>query len=41
MPVSGQAGDLPVEDLPVVELAATIIHRGSMDEVLPTAQALD
>ncbi|WP_130797964.1 MerR family transcriptional regulator [Streptomyces otsuchiensis] len=33
--------DLRVLDLPAVERAATIVHRGSMDTVLPTAQALD
>ncbi|MFH8368441.1 MerR family transcriptional regulator [Streptomyces sp. NPDC018031] len=41
VPVCG--GDLPglrVTDLPGVPLAATVIHRGSMDGVLPTAHAL-
>ena len=33
-------GDFVVRDLPPVEQAATIVHRGSMDTVLPTAQAL-
>ncbi|WP_103503380.1 MULTISPECIES: MerR family transcriptional regulator [unclassified Streptomyces] len=33
--------DLRVLDLPAVERAATIVHRGSMDTVLPTAQTLD
>ncbi|MDX3576783.1 MULTISPECIES: MerR family transcriptional regulator [unclassified Streptomyces] len=31
---------LRVVDLPSLEEAATIVHRGSMDTVLPTAQAL-
>lgn len=29
-----------VVDLPAIERAATIVHRGPMDDVLPTAQAL-
>ncbi|PSK98811.1 DNA-binding transcriptional MerR regulator [Murinocardiopsis flavida] len=33
-------GDVDVVDLPGVERAATIVHRGPMDDVLPTAQAL-
>lgn len=33
-------GDLRVLDLPSLEQAATIVHRGSMDTVLPTAQTL-
>ncbi|HEX6444221.1 MAG TPA: MerR family transcriptional regulator [Streptosporangiales bacterium] len=32
--------DFGVVDLPAVEHAATIVHRGSMDEVMPTLQAL-
>ncbi|MEV5436670.1 MerR family transcriptional regulator [Streptomyces sp. NPDC052682] len=32
--------DLRVLDLPGIEQAATIVHRGSMDTVLPTAQSL-
>ncbi|MFJ6934507.1 MerR family transcriptional regulator [Streptomyces sp. NPDC101132] len=36
--VSG--GDFDLVDLPAVERAATLVHRGAMDEVLPTAQAL-
>ncbi|MGW1840287.1 MerR family transcriptional regulator [Streptomyces sp. NPDC002067] len=31
---------LTIVDLPAVENAATIVHRGSMDTVLPTAQTL-
>jgi DNA-binding transcriptional MerR regulator len=33
-------GDLLVHDLPAVEEAATIVHHGSMDAILPTEQAL-
>ncbi|CAL9550758.1 hypothetical protein SUDANB121_04450 [Nocardiopsis dassonvillei] len=33
-------GDLRVLDLPSLDQAATIVHRGSMDTVLPTAQTL-
>ncbi|WP_320774500.1 MerR family transcriptional regulator [Streptomyces sp. CRN 30] len=33
-------GDLPIVDLPPLVRAATIVHRGPMDTVLPTAQAL-
>ncbi|UCM86971.1 MerR family transcriptional regulator [Streptomyces marincola] len=33
-------GAFRVLDLPAVDRAATIVHRGSMDAVLPTAQAL-
>ncbi|MDP9866209.1 MULTISPECIES: MerR family transcriptional regulator [Streptosporangium] len=32
--------DFAIVDLPAIETAATIIHRGSMDEVGPTFQAL-
>ncbi|MET7378603.1 MerR family transcriptional regulator [Streptomyces sp. NPDC005526] len=35
-----QDGAFQVLDLPPVEQAATIVHRGAMDAVLPTAQAL-
>lgn len=35
-----QEGAPRIVDLPSVGLAATIVHRGSMDTVLPTAQAL-
>jgi DNA-binding transcriptional MerR regulator len=34
------AGDFTVTDLPGIDQAATIVHRGSMDDVLPTGQAL-
>ncbi|MGW1180427.1 MerR family transcriptional regulator [Streptomyces drozdowiczii] len=40
IPVAGDAGDLPTAEVPGVPLAATIIHHGSMDDVLPTADAL-
>lgn len=36
----GTRGDLRIVDLPPVERAATILHRGSMDEVMPTVRAL-
>jgi DNA-binding transcriptional MerR regulator len=32
--------DFDIVDLPAVERAATVIHRGSMDDVLPTLQTL-
>ncbi|MER6303450.1 MerR family transcriptional regulator [Kitasatospora sp. NPDC001539] len=32
--------DFAVVDLPEVETAATFVHRGSMDEVMPSVQAL-
>jgi DNA-binding transcriptional MerR regulator len=32
--------DFPIVDLPEIEQAATILHRGSMDNVMPTIQAL-
>ncbi|CAM5723376.1 hypothetical protein SALBM311S_05781 [Streptomyces alboniger] len=35
-----QDGAFRVFDLPPIDEAATIVHRGSMDTVLPTAQAL-
>jgi DNA-binding transcriptional MerR regulator len=35
-----QDGDFRILDLPPLDQAATIVHRGSMDAVLPTAQAL-
>ncbi|WP_035844736.1 MerR family transcriptional regulator [Kitasatospora azatica] len=35
-----QEGPFQVLDLPPLEQAATIVHRGSMDTVLPTAQTL-
>lgn len=33
-------GEVRIIVLPAVERAATVVHRGSMDSVLPTAQAL-
>ncbi|CAM5262109.1 MerR family transcriptional regulator [Streptomyces pharetrae] len=33
-------GDFRVLDLPALDRAATVVHRGSMDAVLPTAQTL-
>ncbi|XVV11289.1 MerR family transcriptional regulator [Actinoplanes sp. CA-131856] len=33
-------GELLVHDLPGLDRAATIVHRGSMDAILPTAQTL-
>jgi hypothetical protein len=36
----GDLAELSVVDLPEVACAATIIHHGSMDDVLPTGQAL-
>jgi DNA-binding transcriptional MerR regulator len=35
-----QNGALRVLDLPPIDLVATVVHRGSMDSVLPTAQTL-
>jgi len=29
-----------IVDLPDIEQAATILHRGAMDDVMPTIQAL-
>ncbi|GAA3182200.1 MULTISPECIES: MerR family transcriptional regulator [Streptomyces] len=43
IPVTAAPGGphgLTVVDLPAIENAATIVHRGSMDAVLPTAQTL-
>ena len=39
---AGPGGDhgLPIVDLPEIEQAATIVHRGSMDNVMPTIQTL-
>jgi DNA-binding transcriptional MerR regulator len=34
------AGDFEVRDLPTIAEAATIVHRGPMDAVVPTGQAL-
>ncbi|KUJ41339.1 MerR family transcriptional regulator [Streptomyces albus subsp. albus] len=43
LPVTGEVliGDgVRIVELPGVERAATVVHRGAMDDVLPTAQAL-
>ncbi|MDQ0944040.1 effector-binding domain-containing protein [Streptomyces sp. V1I1] len=32
--------DFEIADLPAVERAATIVHRGPMDAIVPTAQNL-
>jgi DNA-binding transcriptional MerR regulator len=43
LPVDADLGDahgFPVVDLPGIERAATILHHGSMDDVVPTVQAL-
>jgi DNA-binding transcriptional MerR regulator len=43
VPIAGEPGDvngLTVADLPAAENVATIVHRGSMDAVLPDWQAL-
>lgn len=40
IPVAGEADGLPVVEVPGIPLAATIIHHGPMDGVLPTTQAL-
>jgi DNA-binding transcriptional MerR regulator len=42
IPVTAEPGgyDFAVLDLPGIEQAATILHHGSMDEVMPTGQAL-
>ncbi|MEU7694911.1 MerR family transcriptional regulator [Microbispora hainanensis] len=37
---SGDGQDFAVVDLPAIERAATIVHRGPMDDVLPTSQTL-
>jgi DNA-binding transcriptional MerR regulator len=36
----GEDHDFAIVDLPEIEQAATILHRGSMDDVMPTLQAL-
>ncbi|MEN3540144.1 MerR family transcriptional regulator [Microbispora sp. ZYX-F-249] len=36
----GDRHDFAVVDLPAIERAATIVHRGPMDDVLPAAQTL-
>jgi len=35
-----RGGDLAIVDLPGIEQAATLVHRGPMDGVMPTSQAL-
>src|SRR5215470_884931 len=43
LPVSAESSseyDFSVVDLPEIEQAATIVHRGSMDEVMPSVQTL-
>jgi DNA-binding transcriptional MerR regulator len=43
IPVDADPGEehgFAVVDLPEIEQAATIVHRGSMDDVMPTIQAL-
>ena len=43
LPVDADPGgghDLAIVDLPEIERAATIVHRGSMDNVMPTIQTL-
>jgi DNA-binding transcriptional MerR regulator len=43
LPVAADPGEyegFTVTDLPAVEHAATIVHRGSMDDVMPTIQTL-
>ncbi len=43
LPVSADPGsghDFQVADLPEIEQAATIVHRGSMDDVMATIQTL-
>ena len=37
---SGEDQDFAITDLPEIEQAATILHRGSMDNVMPTIQTL-
>lgn len=39
-PGDGDAQGVTIVDLPAVERAATIVHHGSMDEVMPTIQTL-
>jgi effector-binding domain-containing protein len=36
----GEDHDFVIVDLPDIEQAATILHRGAMDDVMPTIQAL-
>jgi len=43
LPVDAEPGsdhDFAIVDLPEIEQAATIVHRGSMDDVMPTIQTL-
>jgi effector-binding domain-containing protein len=43
MPVNADPGDdhdFPIADLPAIEQAATVLHRGSMDDVMATIQTL-
>ena len=41
VPVAAASAEgVTIADLPEVDSAATIIHHGSMDDVLPTGQAL-
>lgn len=43
LPVNADPGgdhDFSILDLPEIEQAATIVHRGSMDDVMPTIQTL-
>jgi hypothetical protein len=37
----GEDHDFVIVDLPDIEQAATILHCGAMDDVMPTIQALD
>jgi effector-binding domain-containing protein len=39
-PTGSGGHDVSIVDLPEVENAAAIIHHGTMDDVLPTGQAL-
>ncbi len=38
--VGGEGHDFEIKELPALESAATIVHRGSMDGVVPTGQLL-
>src|SRR6266545_2388046 len=43
LPIDGDPGDdhdFSIVNLPEIEQAATILHRGSMDDVIPTIQTL-
>jgi DNA-binding transcriptional MerR regulator len=42
LPVNAEpgAGDFAVVDLPAIEQAATVVHHGSMNDVMPTVQTL-